>query len=610
MCLTGVDYFSTLGYQPGIAAIAAGALSPFATLILVLLTLFGALPMYKRVAEHSPHGDGSISMLEKLLSFWGGKIFVLTLIGFAATGFIITITLSAADATAHIIENPMVHHALEGKQVGITFVLLGALGAVFLKGFKEAVGIAVALVALYISLNLVVVSRGFWEIARHPEFLSNWKNALFADHGNPAMMIATAMMMFPKLALGLSGFETGVVVMPLVKGDPGDDPEKPMGRIRNTRKLLTLSAVIMSVMLISSSVVTTMLIPAKEFLAASGGQPAGEANGRALAYLAHKMFGDGFGTIYDISTILILWFAGSSAMAGLLNIVPRYLPRYGMAPEWTRAVRPLVLIFTGICFFVTFMFKAGVDNQAGAYATGVLGLMTSATVAVTLAAKKAGEKLAFIGFGIVTLIFFYTTGVNIVGRPEGLMIAMIFVVAIIAMSLLSRFWRMLEIRVESSQLDPAAQAMIEAAAVNDRTVRIIPNRPEKRDRAEYRRQMHEARADHQIPEKEHILFFEVYVTDPSDFSGVLQVEGIEVGEYQILRATGTAVPNSLAAFLMHIRDTTGRRPHAYLNWTEGNPVAYLFRYLLLGQGETAPITREILRRSEPDKARRPMVHTA
>src|SRR5688572_1759902 len=365
MCLTGVDYFSTLGYQPGIAFIAAGALSPIATIILVLLTLFGALPIYRRVARESPHGEGSISMLANLLSWWKGKFFILILLGFVATDFIITITLSAADATAHIVENPLVHDALQSfnhtaVNVGLTIALIAFLSAVFLKGFKEAIGIALVLVVAYLLLNLVVISVGLVHIAQNPSVIPNWERMLLGHPrvgGNWLMIIGIGLIVFPKLALGLSGFETGVAVMPLVKGDPDDTEENPRGRIRNTHKLLTSAALIMSVLLMGSSIVTTALIPEEAFQKATATQPAGEASGRALAYLAHHYLGDAFGTAYDISTVLILWFAGSSAMAGLLNIVPRYLPRYGMAPDWTQATRPLVLIFTAICLFVTLMFK-------------------------------------------------------------------------------------------------------------------------------------------------------------------------------------------------------------------------------------------------------------
>ena len=226
MCLTGVDYFSTLGYQPGIALLAAGALSPIATLVLVLLTLFGALPMYKRVAEESPYGDGSISMLEKLLSRWKGKMFVLVLLGFVATSFIITITLSAADATAHIIENPFVqsHLPFLNHRILLTLLLISLLGGVFLRGFSEAIGIAVGIVVAYLLLNAVVITHGFYlALYVHPETISNWTTALWSSNsvnGSVLYMALAAVLLFPKLALGLSGFETGVVVMPLIKSDP------------------------------------------------------------------------------------------------------------------------------------------------------------------------------------------------------------------------------------------------------------------------------------------------------------------------------------------------------------------------------------------------------
>jgi hypothetical protein len=226
MCLTGVDYFSTLGYQPGIAFLAAGALSPLATLILCLLTLFGALPIYNRVAEKSPHGHGSISMLEDLLPRWRGKAFVLALLGFAATDFVITITLSAADATEHVIHNPFVPGAFD-HPIAMTLVLLALLGAIFLKGFKEAIGIAVAIVFVYLMLNVVVIGWGLAEFLQHPHYVSRWKAALLTQHGSPLMMLAVALLLFPKLALGMSGFETGVAVMPLVKGDETDDRRIP-----------------------------------------------------------------------------------------------------------------------------------------------------------------------------------------------------------------------------------------------------------------------------------------------------------------------------------------------------------------------------------------------
>jgi hypothetical protein len=605
MCLTGVDYFSTLGYQPGIAFLAAGALSPLATLVLMLLTLFGALPMYNRVAAASPHGDGSISMLEDLLPQWRGKLFVLCLLGFAAIGFIITITLSAADATAHIVENPYVPDFLH-HNVALTLVLIAALGAVFLKGFKEAINIAVVIVIIYILLNIIVTGVGFYELWQHPRALADWQAALFHAHGNPLVMIGAALLLFPKLALGLSGFETGVVVMPLVRGDTSDTHQNLTGRIRNTRKLLTTAALIMSVLLIGSSIITTTLIPPEEFQPATATHEAGKAYGRALAYLAHRSLGDVFGTVYDLSTILILWFAGSSAMAGLLNIVPRYLPRYGMAPEWTRAMRPLVLVFTAICFLVTILFEADVNAQGGAYATGVLALMGSAAIAVTLQVwRSGGIRWAFLA---ISLVFAYTIVVNIVEQPEGLKIASGFIGAIVCTSLLSRVLRSTELRVERIDLDETAQQFI-AEATRD-TLRVIANQPDNRDALEYRAKEWEQREDHLIPPGAPVLFFEVYVEDASEFSDVLTVQGVNVSGYRVLRAASTAVPNAIAAFLLHLRDTTGKIPHVYFDWTEGNPFTYLLKYIVFGEGYTAPVTREILRQAEPDPRRRPMVHVS
>lgn len=600
MCLTGVDYFSTLGYQPGIAALAAGSLSPLATLILVLLTLFGALPIYRRIAAQSPHGEGSIAMLEHLLPWWQGKFFVLCLLGFVATDFIITITLSAADATAHIVENPLAPHFLHSQVVIITLVLITLLGAVFLKGFQEAIGLAVFLVIIYLLLNLITIGVGVSQIIQQPSVIADWQRALFTSHSNPFVMLGVAVLLFPKLALGLSGFETGVVVMPLVKGSDSDTEEHPTGRIRNTRKLLTAAALIMSFFLLTSSFVTTLLIPEAEFKAG------GEASGRALAYIAHRYLGSGFGTAYDLSTIAILWFAGASAMAGLLNIVPRYLPRYGMAPNWTRTTRPLVLVYTAIAFTVTILFKANVEAQGGAYATGVLVLMTSAAVAVTLASSRQGAKRARLVFGAITLVFVYTTIVNIIERPEGIRIAGFFIGAIVFTSLVSRVWRSTELRVEQVEMDETARRFITEASQD--TLRIIANRLNAGDVDEYYWKEKEVREDNHIPATDSVLFLEIQIADASEFVDTVRVKGIIVGEYRILRAESAAVPNAIAAILLYARDQTGKLPHAYFGWAEGNPIQYLLRFILFGEGDIAVVTREVLRKAERNPELRPAVH--
>ncbi|MBY0551511.1 MAG: hypothetical protein K2W95_29790 [Candidatus Obscuribacterales bacterium] len=606
MCLTGVDYFSTLGYQPGIAYAAAGILSPFATLVLVLLTLFGAFPVYRVVAKKSPHGQGSISMLARLLPGWTGKTLVLILLGFAATDFIITITLSAADATAHIVQNPFVIQtgiAFLQDRIAVTLVLLSILGAIFLAGFKEAISVSVTLTVLYLVVNAVALFAGVRELIADPSAFSHWQEKLIAQsHGNWLTVLGTSLILFPKLALGMSGFETGVAVMPLVKGEPTDTEEQPTGRIRNTRKLLLCAGLIMGAFLMVSSVTTTMLIPDAAF------QHGGQADGRAISFLAHRYLGDGLGTVYDISSILILWFAGASAMAGLLNLVPRYLPRYGMAPVWAAAMRPLVVFFTAVAFVVTIIFKADVDAQAGAYATGVLVLMTSAALAVTLNYLRHSVGLTFVYF-LITCVFVYTSIMNMVERPEGLHIAALFILAILISSLISRAIRSLELRVNRIEFDRGAEEFIAEVAIKGTAVDLLSHRPHT---ASYAEKEEHTRILHRLNKNEaDFIFLEVIVKDASEFiDDKLEVQGIVVDGYKVLRCEAPAAPNAIAAILMAVRDRTGKIPHAYFGWTEGNPLGYVFKYIFLGEGETAPVTREILRELEPDPVKRPRIHVA
>ena len=589
--LTGVDYFSTLGYQPGIALLAAGALAPIATAILVAVTLLCAVPVYAQVARRSHAGQGSIAMLEALLPGWSGKLLVLALLGFAATDFVITMTLSAADATQHAIENPFLHPFLGDARLSLTLGMLALLASVFLKGFHEAIRVAMAVAIPYLLLNVVVLARGLYEIAGRDDLTLAWRADLALQGNWPVLLLASALV-FPKLALGMSGFETGVSVMPLIDGGPADaGPGFPDVRVRRTRHLLITAAVIMSGFLLLSSVVTTMLIPEAAY--AEGGKAAG----RAIAYLAHEMLGGVFGTVYDLWTIAILWFAGASAMAGLLNLIPRYLPRFGMAPQWTAYRRPLVLILFGICAAVTFVFQADVEAQAGAYATGVMVLMLSAAFAVALALWKEaraspsllagfGRRTQSLYFWGVTAIFAFTLVDIVAGRPDGLVIATIFVLAIVFVGAMSRFLRSTELRVSEIRFADATSRELWKGMAGKR-VNLVPlanPAPEERLRkAEELRRFYTIRGP--------LAFLHVALADNrSEFLAPLQVRVWKDGEDYAIEVTGAIAIANTIAYVSELLDPTSM----FLGLTGQNLMSQSFRYLLFGEGETGMMVYKIL----------------
>lgn len=708
MCLTGVDYFSTLGYQPSIAFTATGYLCPLATIVVVLVTLLGALPVYSLVARRSSKGLGSIGMLEKLLHGWLGKILVLVLLGFAATDFVITKTLSAADASSHAISNPLwpfqpptddtkLIAALEADLLGgviyvdkedsftnfldtmesrisgfktksneekrdfeletlkilsaserkarhpqqllLSMFLLILLGGMFLRGFREVIGLAVIIVFLYLMLNLVVIVSGLKYLCEHGYLFQEWLDRLgnqetwfptawqrehipsWGKFPGTLGLIMTCLLLFPKLALGLSGFETGVAIMPLIRGGLGDTEE---GRVRAARSLLVTAALIMSVLLLSSSLVVTTLIPANELVSPLGPEFECKAKDRALAYLAHgesplpglqsgdhPIFGTAFGTVYDISTIIILWFAGASAMAALLNLVPQYLPRYGMAPAWTTNVIKLVILFTFVNIFVTWMFDARVDKQGDAYATGVLVLILSACTASVIQIVRErpvrpwASPLPWYLLG-VTAVFAYTLLEILIEKPEGMKIAACFIASILIFSFISRLNRTTELRFEGFQYeDENSQFLYESMLESDFHL-VVPHRPGRRDLSDKEDAI---RKEHHLEDREdEIVFLELSVGDASDFMVKPLLKVIHDDNRWILKIKGCAsIPHVIAGVTMIMAQRSSKPLEIHFGWSDESPLIANLKFVFFGEGNIPWLVREVIRRNQPVERYQPRV---
>lgn len=659
LCLIGLDYFSTLAYQPSMAFEAAGRVAPFGTIVVVLVTLFAALPVYAYVAGRSPDGHGSLGLLERWVRGWKGKTLILVLLGFIATDFVITKTISAADAAEHIIASPLWGRCLDAlaslddvlrpsfsppflrsvldvwdRQLVVTVILLllgFAFWAFFRLGFtRRVIQLAVFVVAAYLLLNAIVIGSGLWHLRTHPEVLQSWFNAVIrgdwglrqphaASQGTWAIALL-CLVSFPSMALGLSGFELSMVVMPLVRGDEKDgdgEPPRFAGRVRNTRKLLLAAALVMSVYLVGSVLVTSTLIPPAALF------EHGEANHRALAYLAHggaldgggsatdlnPIFGEVFGAVYDLSTIFILCLAGASVTIGLRDLVPRYLHRFGMELDWAHRTGAILHLFNLINLIVVVIFKASVDAQRGAYITSVVVLMSSAAIAalVDVGRTTTGfwrRLVLALPFSLASVVFVATSAVTLLTNLEGLLIAMWFVLAILVTSIISRTIRSTELRFEGFEFpDPASAALWERLKGIQFPV-LVPHRPGRRSAAS---KEEDIRKIHRLGPEIPVVFVEAEMGDASDFLQRPLVDAKQEDGRIILRITRCAsIAHVIAACGLELSKTE-HPPEIHFGWSDESSITANINFLVFGEGNIPWLVRELIRRAEPDPERRPRV---
>jgi hypothetical protein len=669
-----VDYFSTLAYLPSIAAEAAGVWAPVTAAGVVIVTFLLALPVYWYIVGRSPDGRGAAGIMEDSMPGWRGKLVVLTLLGFAAADFVITRSLSLADAAVHLIHNPhgqqllehlhtaslktehglwqpleLALHHLANPQVIITLglsITSFALWQLLKRDITPRVlSVTAAAVTCYLALAAIIIGTAAAYIASHPAIWQNWQNAVIAASAQPsesAPQSATAWLLawlqiglwtFPQMALGLSGFEMIMNVVPRVSGGEGDAIAVQRGRIQNTRKLMLAAATLMAVYLVSAVTVTTLLIPHDELL------PGGNAAHRALAYLAHgsplatggdaaisSIFGETFGDIFDLASAFILCLAGVSVTMGLQNLVPHYLHRLGMDGHWAGKSGIIMHVLNVIIIAITVVFHASVSLQQLAYSTSVLVLLTAASLAAAKSLRSRllplppgegrGESVLirphfFIRFIFVLIFatagafFLLMTGLTVVRNYSGLVIALLFVLAIVVSSFVSRWIRCTELRFEGFEIAEELTRQRWNELRHSGAKILVPHRPGLVSLGE---KCSALQRDYRLDPMTPILFVEVTMGDPSNFYQKPLMKIQRDGQHEVIRLDRcVSVAHVLAALCLELNNENSPRPEILFGWSHESPIAANLNFLLLGEGNVPWMVKELVRKAIPDPAKQPRI---
>jgi hypothetical protein len=656
LCLVGLDYFSSLAYLPSIAiTLFEGEvrdLAPLAGAGVVAITLLAALPVYWYVVGRSPHGKGGVGLLEQRAHGWGGKLLVLVLLGFIATDFVLTRTLSVSDAATHLLKNPF-YVDMAPSRTDVERVLPQGWGAAITSHVSEQlawtivlsvlafglyhylvrsltrgfVGTAVGIVVVYLAVNLTVIGSCLLYLRDHPSVVVDWRQRLLdqigeerLDYGAIGLLAVLGLQLFPAMAIGLSGFELTMASAPSVKGSPNDDPGHPTGRIWRTRFLMLVAALVMSALVLGSIFVVALLVDRRQLMGPSG------VEHRALSYLAHGgmmadnalavqangIFGQGFGTLYDVSTILILCLAGAGATISMREIVPDFLSRFGMQMSWAHRLGVITHLFNGVILVVTIAFRASVSAQLWAYATAVIALLLGASYAALLDLRQRwkGSALGLFvraPFLLITLLFLAMLALIIYQQPSGLAIALAFVLVVLVTAIVSRWHRSTELRFEGFVFaDEESHRRWDEMTTLDFQI-LVPHDP---THTTLSAKEAEVRQRHRIGPEVPIIFIEVEVGDPSDFFQKPRMQVVREEGREILRISrATSVAHVLAAIGLAFREV-GHPPEFYFKWSMQSPMAATLNFLLLGQGNIPFLVRTLLRHAEQDHNRRPRVIVA